>query len=81
MLSRIAWTDAPDDGAVIAQVSNELLTQCKGDYGWYLQANEVIHERSLTALRAYPARFPHVTLFRLPFLNLMGTDLAWRYHP
>lgn len=74
---RDRWTDTPDDGAVIARVSNLALAECTSKYCLYLQANEIIHEDSLKTIAALPERFPGTDLFALPFYNILGPDRLW----
>lgn len=39
-------------GQMLAEKTNEALALCKGDWCFYLQADEVVHERDLPAIRA-----------------------------
>ena len=39
-------------GEVLSQETNKALARCRGDWGIYLQADEVLHEDELPALRA-----------------------------
>ncbi len=76
-IRRDRWTDAADDGEVIARISNLALGDCRGDHCLYLQANEVLHEDSVDALSSFPRRFRGRVLFPLPFYNLLGKDRLW----
>ncbi len=70
-----SWTNDPDDGRVIADVSNRLRARCSGDYCLYVQGNEVLHERSRQEIRNLPILHPQVELFRLPFVTYMGATV------
>jgi len=74
---RDRWADTPDDGVVIARVSNLALSECTSEYCLYLQANEILHEDSLEPIAALPCRFPGADLFALPFYNILGPDRLW----
>jgi len=76
-LSRDRWTRAPDDGAVIAKVSDKVRQRCPGRRCLYLQANEVLPEEGLEALVGLVQQFPETRMFRLPFLNIMGVRQLW----
>lgn len=46
------WDDAlRKDGLIYSQQTNIALAQCKGDWAFYLQADEVVHEDDLPILR------------------------------
>jgi len=47
--------------------TNRMLEKCKGDYILYIQANEVIHERSWDYLRHIYEIWPETWTFSLPF--------------
>ncbi|TLY36235.1 MAG: glycosyltransferase, partial [Nitrospirae bacterium] len=40
------------DGLIYSQQTNIALAQCTGDWAFYLQADEVVHEDDLPAIRA-----------------------------
>jgi len=73
-----SWTNEPDDGRVIAEVSNRVRARCGGDYCLYVQGNEVLHEASRQEIRCLPVLHPEVELFRLPFVTYMGA--TFRLH-
>jgi glycosyltransferase involved in cell wall biosynthesis len=74
---RDRWTDVPDNGEVIARISNLALADCRSDYCLYLQANEVLHEDSLALISSLARRYPKNDLFALPFFNMLGFDRLW----
>jgi hypothetical protein len=76
-LFRDAWRGDTRRGAIIADMTNILKPRCRFEYCFNLQANEVIHEATCEQIRDLPGLYPHCEMFRLPFLNLMGPDLAW----
>ncbi len=53
--------------------TNKLMGRCRGDYVLYIQANEVIHERSWEYLRSIPEIWPEAITFSLPFILLYRT--------
>lgn len=74
---RDRWSDIPDNGEIIAQVSNLALADCRSKYCLYLQANEVLQENSLRLLSSLPRRHPGTVLFSIPVFSLLGRDLLW----
>ena len=73
-LSQDKWTTEPDDGAVIATVSNALLSRCRGNYCLYVQGNEILHETSRQEVQRLPTLYPEVELFKLPFFSCLGLE-------
>ncbi|MEM1832514.1 MAG: hypothetical protein QXJ97_13415, partial [Desulfurococcaceae archaeon] len=53
--------------------TNVLRWRCKGDYIFYIQANEVIHEDSWEYLRMLPSTWPNALTFNLPYVFYFGT--------
>jgi len=53
--------------------TNTMMQKCKGEYILYIQANEVIHEKSWDYLRSIPEIWPEALTFSLPFLLLYWT--------
>ena len=45
------------DGQMLAEKTNEALAMCRGTWCFYLQADEVVHERDLPAIRAACERY------------------------
>ncbi|MEM7226499.1 MAG: hypothetical protein AAF495_26240 [Pseudomonadota bacterium] len=76
------WTTEPDNGRVIATVSNALLAECRGRHCLYVQGNEILHESARQEVRALPELYPEIELFKLPFLSYGGavalTDCEFR---
>lgn len=59
---------------VIGEVSNNIRQKCSCDYIFSVQANEIIHEKSVTYLRTLPKMRPKVRAFSLPYLTF-----TWKY--
>jgi len=53
--------------------TNTLMQKCKGEYILYIQANEIIHEKSWEYLKNIPEIWPEALTFSLPFLLLYRT--------
>lgn len=53
--------------------TNNLRWKCRGDYIFYIQANEIIHEDSWDYLRVLPEVWPKAITFSLPYILLYGT--------
>lgn len=43
--------ERPRGGRILAEKTNEALDRCRGEWCFYLQADEVVHERDLPAIR------------------------------
>lgn len=76
-IRRDRWSDEPDNGEVIAHISNRALADCRGSHCLYVQANEVIHEGALEAIARLTATYRWRHLFSLPFYNILGRDTLW----
>jgi len=58
---------------VLADVTNELRRKCHFDYIFSVQANEIIHEKSVPFIKALPSMLPHVDTFSFPYIQLLNT--------
>ena len=56
---------------VIAEVTNSIRAKCSYDYIFSIQANEIVHERSIELIKALPEICPDVKSFSLPFVHLV----------
>jgi glycosyltransferase involved in cell wall biosynthesis len=56
---------------VLSDVTNTVRVRCNGDYLLSIQANESIHEESVTFIRALPEIFPKIISFSLPFIQFL----------
>lgn len=74
------------DGLIYSQQTNIALSHCKGEWAFYIQADEVVHEDDLPPLRRAMARYgrdPMVKglLFRyLHFIADYWSTNPWFYH-
>ncbi len=74
------------DGLIYSQQTNIALSRCRGDWAFYIQADEVVHEDDLPAIRASMERHQHDPsvkglLFRyLHFVADYWSTNPWFYH-
>ena len=74
------------DGIIFSQQTNLALARCKGDWAFYLQADEVVHEDDLDSIlrsleRNHPRREVLGLLFRyLHFKGDYSSVDPWSYH-
>ncbi|MCL5011764.1 MAG: glycosyltransferase family 2 protein [Candidatus Marsarchaeota archaeon] len=59
----------------LANSANQVRVKCKGSYILYIQANEIIHEKSIQTIKKLPEMYPTADLFNLPFNIIFGTNL------
>ncbi|MCS7107001.1 MAG: glycosyltransferase family 2 protein [Acidilobaceae archaeon] len=52
----------------LREATNRLLRKCQGDYVFYVQANEVVHEESWKYLKQLPEIWPEAITFSFPYL-------------
>ncbi|MEN3000023.1 MAG: glycosyltransferase family A protein [Acidilobaceae archaeon] len=52
----------------LRMATNRLLKKCQGDYVFYVQANEVVHEESWEYMRELPEIWPEAITFSFPYL-------------
>jgi hypothetical protein len=65
----------PRGGRILAEKTNEALERCRGEWCFYLQADEVVHERDLAAIRAACERWrddPRVEGLLFRYLHFYG---------
>jgi hypothetical protein len=77
-LHRSPWPEGIDRRHVIAAETNRLKARCRTRYCFNVQANEIVHERTLPDIARQPLLHPEGELFRLPFLTVIGTSIAWQ---
>jgi glycosyltransferase involved in cell wall biosynthesis len=68
--------DLREGGRLFAQQANLALDRIRGDWGFHIQADEVIHEDDLPKIRQAIERYhddPKVEGLLLPFLNFWGS--------
>ena len=72
--------DMSKGSAVLSEQTNIALSHCTGDWAFYLQTDEVIHEADLPRLRSCMLRYwhdPSVDALRFKWLHFYGS--FWRY--
>jgi len=72
--------DMSEGKTVLSRQTNIALAECRGDWAFYLQSDEVIHEADLPRLRALMDKYlsnPDVDVLRLRWLHFFGS--YWRY--
>lgn len=79
------WDDSLGE-EMLAIATNFALKQCRGDWAFYIQTDEVIHEKDLPRLKRYMAKYLHddrIDGFRFKWLHFYGSfyryriDLGW----
>ena len=66
---------------MLSYQTNLALKECKGDWAFYLQSDEVIHEKDLPALKGMMEKCLHkeeVDCLRLPWLHFYGSYYRYR---
>lgn len=74
---RSTWDTTTRDGLVLSQETNKALVRCQGDWAVYLQADEVLHEHELPALRAALERYRDS---RIETMSLLYHHFYGSYH-
>jgi hypothetical protein len=57
--------------SVIAEVTNNIRAKCSYDYIFSIQANEIVHERSIEFIKALSEICPDVYSYSLPFFHFV----------
>ncbi len=81
---RSSWDMSGREGGLVLSVeTNKALARCRGDWGLYLQADEVLHEDDLDALRASMRRHGDGRAEGLSFsyLHFYGSYQTLQDHP
>ena len=66
---------------VLAHQTNLALKECRGNWAFYLQSDEVIHENDLVRLKRYMEKYLHaknVEAIRLQWLHFYGSYFRYR---
>lgn len=66
---------------VLSRQTNIALSECKGDWAFYLQSDEVIHERDLSILKKLMKKYlnnSNVDSFRFTWLHFYGSYYRYR---
>jgi hypothetical protein len=69
-LFRQEWPDIKKY-SVISEVTNSIRAKCNYNYIFSIQANEIIHEKSIELIKALPEICPMGNSFSLPFVHLV----------
>lgn len=70
--------------SVLSQQTNIALSQCKGDWAFYLQADEVVHEKDLPRLKRYIQKYLNrreIRGLRFEYLHFYGSYYRYRIGP
>lgn len=80
---RTVWDESlRQDGLIYAQQTNIALRACTGDWAFYLQADEVVHEADVPAIRAAMERhLPETDVLGLMFRYLHFEGDYWSVNP
>lgn len=73
--------DLSEGKTVLSKQTNMALKECKGDWAFYLQSDEVIHEKDLVHLRKIMHRYlkdENIDTFRFPWLHFYGSYYRYR---
>ncbi len=73
--------DMNKGGTVLSEETNFALEQCQGDWAFYIQADEVVHERDLGRLRFLMEKYlndPSVDALRFEWLHFYGSYFRYR---
>lgn len=74
---RSTWSSSLSDGLALSEETNKALARCRGTWAVYLQADEVLHEAELPALRDLLVRLQHS---RIEALSLRYHHFYGSYH-
>ncbi len=72
--------DMSQGSSVLSQQTNIALKECRGDWAFYVQSDEVIHEADLPKLKTCMQKYlhaPNIDALRFKWLHFYGS--FWRY--
>ncbi len=80
---RSTWDLTKRDGQTLSEETNKALARCDGEWAVYLQADEVLHEAELPALRAAMARHRsgQVEALSLRYYHFYGSYQTYKDDP
>lgn len=83
-LSQARWEEVSVNGSAIRNALEHARSLARGRYIWQVDANEVLPEEDVEALRALPEAYPAKELFGLPYVQLLGSieftaEVRWRF--
>lgn len=73
--------DFSEGEAVLGRQTNAALSKCTGDWAFYLQSDEVVHEKDLPVLQRLMQRYlnnPDVDALRFKWLHFFGSYYRYR---
>lgn len=73
--------DFSEGEKVLSQETNRALSKCQGDWAFYLQSDEVVHEKDLPVLLKIMRRYltdPEVDCLRFKWLHFFGSYYRYR---
>lgn len=71
-VSEVGWSPHSTNGSAMRDALITVKEQCRGDYVFEVDANEIIPPEDVPFLRNLPRRFPSKELFGLPYIQLLG---------
>jgi hypothetical protein len=74
---RDPWPSGTGLWRAVAAATTRLKERCRFPWCFQLQANEIVPPGVVAALRREPELYPTLELFRLPYLTLIGWEIAW----
>jgi hypothetical protein len=77
VLCRDEWPRGADRRQTVAAATTRLKERCRSPWCFQLQANEIVPAGMVASLRREPELYPAAELFRLPYLTLIGWEIAW----
>jgi len=80
---RSTWDMTKRDGLTLSEETNKAMTRCRGAWGVYLQADEVLHEAELPSLRAVIERYDgtRVEALSLLYYHFYGSYQTYKDDP
>jgi len=77
------WDDSLGE-EMLSQATNAALAECKGDWAFYIQTDEVVHERDLPRLKKYMRKYledEKIEGFRFKWMHFYGSFYRYRVDP
>ncbi len=77
------WDDSLGE-EMLSQATNQALAECRGDWAFYIQTDEVVHERDLPRLEKYMRKYlkdEKIEGFRFKWMHFYGSFYRYRVDP
>ncbi|MDD4956019.1 MAG: glycosyltransferase [Candidatus Omnitrophica bacterium] len=77
------WDDSKGK-EMLSVETNFAMSHCRGDWAFYVQLDEVVHEKDLKVLKGYMTKYlgdPGVDAFRFKWLHFYGSYYRYRIDP